>query len=239
MKVNLVNMKENYSNLMDDNVLLESRIIDLEKELKILRKNEKEYLNEREFTKKRVEALEKKWDISQEDLGKLRESFQKQLEDFQSAGKVDEGWKEVEETIMGELKYVKNKLSKRIKKEEMDKVILNLKEEVNDLKKMIEANVSVAHSTPVKGSERPNNGWWKRKKDFHSPVHSPEKDWWKRKRKWYRPLWCDTHGWGVHTTNTCWTDKKKKMVWRVKEVNDIDKKVKSALPEEAVQGKIQ
>jgi len=238
MKVKYVNLNVKHSNLMDDYEILKSRVIDLENELKILRRNEKEYLNEREISKRKVEALEKKWDLSHDELGMLRDNFQRQLEDFQSAGKVDEGWKGVEENIMGELKYVKSKLSKRIKKNELDKVIVNLKEEVNELKKKLEVKRSTQYSTPVKGSRRPNNSGWK--KDYHSPVHSPDKDWWKKKkRKWYRPLWCGTHGWGVHTTNTCWTEKKKKMAWKVKEVKDLDKKVKGALPEEAVQEKIQ
>jgi len=206
-----------------------------ENELDMMDRKVKGLLEKENVTNEKVATLEMKLEASQEELGKVREYFQRQLENFQSAGKVDESWKGVQENMMSELTYVKNKLNKRIKKDEMDKVILNLREEVNDLKKMIEVNVSVAHSTPVKGIDRPNSGWWKGKKDYHSPVHSPEKDWWKKKRKWYRPLWCVTHGWGVHTTSTCWSTKKK--VWRVKEVKDSDLEI-GGLPG-AVPAKIQ
>jgi len=239
MKVKMINMKQNYDRLMDENEKLESRIVDLEKELKIVRKNEKEYLTERESTKKKVETLEKRYEISQDDVQRLRESLQQQLEDFNSAGKVDESWKGVEENLMSELKWMKDKLGKRMKRKELDEVILNLKNEVNELKKMIEVKKgSTWYSSPAK-NERPNIGWWRKEKDSHCPVHSPEKDWWKsKKRKWWRPLWCITHGLGGHTTDTCWTTKKK--IWRVKEEDkDGNKKVEGALPAEVVQGKIQ
>jgi len=150
---------------------------------------------------------------------------------------VDESWKGVEENLKSELKWMKEKLGKRMKRKELDEVILNLKNEVNELKRMIEGKKSTWYSSPAK-NERPNIGWWRKEKDSHCPVHSPEKDWWKRKKKWWRPLWCITHGLGGHTTDTCWTTKKK--IWRVKEEDkDGNKKVEGALPAEVVQGKIQ
>jgi len=237
-------MKTNQE-LVKDNLDMKEKLQSLEDGMFCLRENEldmidekmKELLEKEKVTNEKVATLEKKLEISQEELGKVREYFQKQLEDFQPAGKVDESWKGVEENMMGELIYVKNKLNKRIKKEEVDKVILNLREEVNELKKMIEVNVSVVHSTPVKDIDRANNGW-RKNRDYHSPVHSPEKDWWKKKRKWYRPLWCDTHGWGVHTTSTCWATTKKK-VWRVKEVKVSDKEIGGEALPGAVPAKIQ
>jgi len=187
------------------------KVRSLEVELKILiRTQVKEPLS------RKVEALEKKLDISQDEVQGLRESFGQQLEDFQSAGKADDNWKEVEEKMMNEMKDIKFKLGKRMKKKEMSEVILNLKEEVNELKKLIDVKVSTQYSTPtpVKVIERPyNNGGWKKGGVDPCPVHSPEVDWWKRKRKWCRPLWCDTHGKGVHTTSMCWNRKK---VWRIK-----------------------
>jgi len=159
-----------------------------------------------------IGQLEKGLEISKVEVGRLRESLQTQLEDIQPAGKADDGWKEMEENLKNELKEIKIKLEKRIKKDEME----NLKNEVSELKKLMEVKlkeVSTQYSTPVKGSGRPNNSGWK--KDYHSPVHSPEVDWWKKKRKWSRPVWCGTHGWGAHTTSMCW---KKKKIWRIKQV---------------------
>jgi len=170
----------------------------------------------------RMDRLEKALEISKEEIGRLRDSLQDQLEDLQPAGKADDGWKEVEDSMMAELKLVKSKLEK---KNEIEKVIDNLKKEVSDLKKLFEVKLKevsktpVKYSTPMKEVERPNNGWWKSGKDSHSPVHSPEKDWWRGKRKWTRPVWCDTHGWGAHTTSMCW---KKKKIWRVKKVVEGD-----------------
>jgi len=174
----------------------------------------------------RMDKLEKGL-ASKEDVERLRESLQVQLEELQPAGKADDGWKEVEESMMAELKLVKSKLGKRIKKKENEEVISNLKKEVSDLKKMFEVKLKevskistpVKYSTPMKAVERPNNGWWRSGKESHSPVHSPERDWWRGKRKWTRPVWCDTHRWGEHTTSMCW---KKKKIWRVKQVVDVD-----------------
>jgi len=125
MNVIEVLIKEN-GKLNDMNNNWKERFKYLEKELKVLKGNEREYLIERELTKKKVNTLEEKWETSQEELEQLRDNFQNQLDSFQPAGKADESWKGVEENMMSELTYVKNKLNKRIKKDEVDKVILNL-----------------------------------------------------------------------------------------------------------------
>jgi len=195
---------------------------------KLGRKNQKEKNGDLEAMIKevkkslsmRIDKLEKGLEVSKVDVERLRYSLQVQLEDLQPAGKADDGWKKVEEVMMAEMKAVKSKLDKRIKKNEIEEVITNLRKEVSDLKNVIEAKwkeMGTQYSTPVKkGIDRPNKGWIGRK-DYHSPVHSPEVDWWKRKRKWPRPRWCGTHGWGVHTTDMCWSKKK---IWRVKEVKE-------------------
>jgi len=79
-------------------------------------KDVKSLTDKEKLTGKKVEALEKKLDISQEEVQGLRESFGQQLEDFQSAGKADDNWKEVEEKMMNEMKDIKFKLGKRMKK---------------------------------------------------------------------------------------------------------------------------
>jgi len=198
------------------------KLDDLSMQLHLIMKDVKSLTDKEKLTGKKVEALEKKLDISQDEVQGLRESFGQQLEDFQSAGKADDNWKEVEEKMMSEMKDIKFKLGKRMKKKEMSEVILNLKEEVNELKKMIEVKVSTQYSTPtpVKEIGRPyNNGGWRKGGVDPCPVHSPEVDWWKRERKWCRPLWCDTHGKGVHTTSMCWNRKK---VWRIKKIVEED-----------------
>jgi len=243
----MVDMDNVLEKVVKENKNLKKRIQDLEDGLYCVRENEldsierkvKDLLKKEEINKEKVEILEKRWEVSQEDLQRLKENFWKQLEDFQSTGKVDESWKGVEENLKSELKWMKEKLGKRMKRKELDEVILNLKNEVNELKKMIEVKKgSTWYSSPAK-NERPNIGWWRKEKDSHCPVHSPEKDWWKsKKKKWWRPLWCITHGLGGHTTDTCWTTKKK--IWRVKEEDkDGNKKVEGALPAEVVQGEIQ
>jgi len=218
---------------------LEQRFLQLlssvRNDMKIGRNNQKEKSHELEAMIKevkkslsmRMEKLEKGLDASKEDVGRLRESLQFQLENLQPTGKADDGWKEVEESMMAELKLVKSKLEKRIKKKDNEEVIDNLKKEVSDLKKMFEVKLKevskistpVKYSTPMKAVERPNNGWWRSGKESHSPVHSPEKDWWRGKRKWTRPVWCDTHRWGAHATSMCW---KKKKIWRIKQVVGVD-----------------
>jgi len=220
MKEELRVMSSLVNILMRNKDKANEKLDDLSMQQHLIMKDVKSLTDKEKLTGKKVEALEKKLDISQEEVQGLRESFGQQLEDFQSAGKADDNWKEVEEKMMSEMKDIKFKLGKRMKKKEMSEVILNLKEEVNELKKLIEVKVSTQYSTPtpvkyptpVKEFARLNTGR-KGEKDYHCPVHSPEVDWWKRKRKWCRPLWCDTHGRGVHTTNMCWNRKK---VWRIK-----------------------
>jgi len=149
----------------------------------------------------------------------LRVEFSQQLENFQPAGKAEDSWKVVDENMKFELKEIKLKMEKQ----DMSEMILNLRNEVADLKKKIEVKekLSSQYSTPVKKLDGHNNKgrWIKGERDYHSPVHSPEMDWWKRKRKWYRPLWCDAHEWGTHTTSMCW---KKKKIWKIKEVKVSD-----------------
>jgi len=216
IKEKLDTLMVDFEDLLDQNRILNKRIDELEEEVYVLKNNEFEFLVESEtHTAEKVKYLEMDLDITKDGIDTLKRQISMQFDDLKPAEQAEDNWKIVDEKLMAEMKHIMNKLEKRLKKKDMDEIVIDLKKEISELKEKMKTA-----TTPIKHQHHHDNDYGQGEQERSHTGPGNRSGWWRPRKKRWKPLervWCSVHRWCGHLDKECW-DKKK--IWRVKKIEE-------------------